>query len=261
MRIALGLEYDGTAFSGWQTQPGGGSGQDLLEAALAAIACRPIATVAAGRTDAGVHATGQVVHADVPGDRPLTAWVRGTNSHLPKAMAVRWAQAVSEDFHARFAALARSYRYILLNRPTRPAVLHGRVGWFHRPLDVDAMQAAASRLVGNHDFSAFRAAACQAKTPVRDLRSAKVQRIGDFVVFDFEANAFLHHMVRNLVGALVNVGKGAGTAESAACLLDARDRKLAPPTFAPDGLYLVAVRYDARWHLPAARQTIFPWEC
>lgn len=259
MRIALGIEYDGAGFEGWQTQPHGRTGQDRLEAALARLAGAPVATVTAGRTDAGVHATGQVVHFDVEVDRPLSAWVRGTNSHLPEAIAVRWAQAVPDDFHARFSATGRHYRYVLLNRPVRPAVLHGKVGWQHRPLDLEAMQAAARRLLGRHDFSAFRAASCQAKTPVRELRRAEVQRRSDFILFDFAADAFLHHMVRNLVGALVYVGKGAATPEGLAGLLAGRDRTLAPPTFAADGLYLVKVDYDARWQLPEAGAADLPW--
>lgn len=250
MRIALGVEYDGRGFSGWQTQPAGNTAQDALEAALSVIAGEPVATVAAGRTDAGVHAVGQVVHADVRVERPLSAWVRGVNSHLPSALAVRWAQPVSDAFHARFSATARAYRYLLLNRAVRPGVNAGKVGWFHRPLDFAAMQAAAERLVGAHDFSSFRAASCQARTPVRELRRAELCRHGELIVFDFEADAFLHHMVRNLVGALVHVGKTAAPAAWMSRLLEARDRTTAPPTFAPDGLYLVKVNYDAVWGLP-----------
>lgn len=259
MRLALGIEYDGSGFSGWQTQPGGRTGQDMLEAALARIAGASVRTVTAGRTDAGVHASGQVIHADIAIERPLSAWVRGTNSHLPAAIAVRWAQAVPDDFHARFSATGRHYRYVLLNRPVRAALLHGKVGWYHRPLDVAAMQRAARHLLGRHDFSAFRAAACQARTPVRELRRADVRRAGEFVVFDFAADAFLHHMVRNLVGALVYVGKGAADADSLADLLAAGERTLAPPTFAADGLYLVKVDYDAHWRLPDEPVADFPW--
>lgn len=252
MRVALGLEYDGGAFHGWQTQPGGGTVQDAFEAALTRIAGEPTRAVCAGRTDAGVHATGQVVHCDAAAQRPLSAWVRGVNSLLPPSVAVRWARFVPEDFHARFSARARAYRYLLLNRPQRPGLDHARVAWFHRRLDTDAMFDAARHLVGEHDFSAFRAAGCQAKTPVKSLFRAELRRDGDLVVFDFEASAFLYHMVRNMVGALVSVGVGKRPPDWIAELLDARDRRLAAPTFPAEGLYLTRIRYDAAWGLPDA---------
>ena len=207
MRIALGIEYCGTAFRGWQSQAGGGTVQDALESALREIAGSPVGVLCAGRTDAGVHATHQVAHFDVSIDRPLTAWVRGVNSHLPEGVAVRWAQPVDDEFHARFSARGRRYRYLLLNRPQRPGLWHGRVGWFHWPLDLAAMQDACSRLHGEHDFSAFRAAQCQAKSPIKTMSSASVRQCGNMFIFDFEASAFLHHMVRNLVGTLVAIGK------------------------------------------------------
>lgn len=257
-RIALGVEYNGATFRGWQTQVGGGTVQDLLEAALAQIAGGPVAIVAAGRTDAGVHATGQIVHFDATVERPLTAWVRGVNSHLPAGIAVLWAREVPADFHARFSAQGRAYRYLLVNRPVRSAVLAGRAGWFHRPLDGGAMQAAADLLLGRHDFSAFRAAECQARSPVRELRRAAVTRQGELLVFDFAADAFLHHMVRNLVGSLVYVGKGAYPPEWVAELLAGRDRKRAAPTFSPDGLYLVGVDYEPHWGLPPPSAESFP---
>ena len=250
MRIALGVEYDGAAFCGWQTQPGGGSVQDALEAALAKVAGQPVAVVCAGRTDAGVHATAQVVHFDTAVVRPLTAWVRGVNTFLPEAVSIGWAHPVSDDFHARFSARGRRYRYLLLNRPQRPGVGHGRIGWDHHPLDVERMQQAASLLLGEHDFSAFRAAGCQAKTPVKTLREASVRRAGDLIVFDFEASAFLHHMVRNLVGSLVAIGQGRQPVEWMSALLAMKDRREAAPTFSAAGLYLVGVRYEARWGLP-----------
>lgn len=259
MRIALGIEYDGVAFRGWQTQPGGGTVQDALEAALAQIAGMRINVVCAGRTDAGVHATGQVVHFDVPLERPLTAWVRGVNAFLPLAVAVRWAQPVNENFHARFSAIARRYRYVLLNRPQRPGVGHGRLGWFHRPLDAERMQQAAALIVGEHDFSAFRAAECQAKHPIRTMFQAQVRRLGELLVFDFEANAFLQHMVRNLVGSLVYIGQGKQPIGWMRELLAAKDRRLAAPTFAADGLYLVGVRYEACWGIPARVEVIPEW--
>mgnify|MGYP001355357587 CR=1 FL=1 len=250
MRVALGVEYDGSAFEGWQTQPHGRTVQDVLEAAMAQVAGARVATVCAGRTDAGVHATAQVVHFDVPAPRPLTAWVRGVNTHLPPAAVVRWAVEVEEGFHARFAAQARRYRYVLLNQATRPALLAGKVGWFHLPLDEAAMATAALKLVGTHDFSAFRAAECQAHSPVRELREARVQRLGSYLVFDLCANGFLHHMVRNLVGALVFVGKGRRPADWMAEVLAGRDRSRAAPTFPPDGLYLCGVEYGPGWSLP-----------
>jgi tRNA pseudouridine38-40 synthase len=247
MRIALGLEYDGGAFRGWQSQTSGGTVQDALEAALSRIAGERIRAVCAGRTDAGVHATDQVVHFDTAALRPLNAWTRGVNALLPPSMAARWACEVPEEFHARFSARARAYRYLLLNRPERPGIEHARVGWHHRRLDAEAMQDAARLLVGTNDFSAFRAAGCQAKTPVRTLFRADVGRDADHIVFDFEADAFLYHMVRNLVGALVHVGLGKRPPDWIAEVLDARDRRRAAPTFPAAGLYLVGVYYDPVW--------------
>jgi len=258
MRVALGVEYDGSAFHGWQVQPGGGTVQDALQAALREIAGVPVDVVCAGRTDAGVHATGQVVHFDAPVERPLSAWMRGVNTFLPPAVAVRWARPVADDFHARFAAFGRRYRYLLLNRPQRPGVWHGRAGWYHHTLDAAAMQQAADHFVGEHDFSAFRAAECQAKSPVKTLRRAEVRRVGDLVVFDFEASAFLHHMVRNMVGSLVYVGQGKHAPGWIAELLAERDRRRAAPTFAAAGLYLVGVEYEARWGLPGGDDTSLP---
>jgi len=250
MRIAIGLEYDGGGFQGWQSQPGGNTVQDALEVALAQIAGVPLRVTCAGRTDAGVHGLAQVVHFDTGVERPMTAWVRGTNAHLPAGVAVRWAVPVADDFHARFAARSRAYRYVLLNRPERPALLAGKVGWCHRPLDLAQMQGAASCLLGEHDFSSFRAAGCQAKTPVKTLYHLEIVREGDLILLDFRANAFLHHMVRNLVGALVYIGTGRKPVEWLADLLAARNRRQGPPTFAPDGLYLVGVEYDPAWGLP-----------
>lgn len=250
MRIALGVEYCGTAFHGWQSQAGGGTVQDALESALREIAGVPVGVMCAGRTDAGVHATHQVVHFDVSVDRPLTAWVRGVNSHLPEGVAVRWAQPVEDEFHARFSARGRRYRYLLLNRQQRPGLWQGRVGWFHWPLDLAVMQDACGRLLGEHDFSAFRAAQCQAKSPIKTMSAASVRQCGNMFVFDFEASAFLHHMVRNLVGTLVAIGKGSQAATWVDELLQARDRKAAAPTFSPDGLYFRGPVYESNWDLP-----------
>lgn len=253
MRIALGLEYDGRGTRGWQTQPGGGSIQDELEAALAQFAAAPVNVVAAGRTDAGVHALQQVVHFDASVDREMIAWVRGTNRFLPANIRVLWAAPVAGDFHARFSARSRSYQYWLLNDPVAPGLWHGRVGWFHAPLSEARMQAAANALKGEYDFTTFRSAECQAKSPVRTLERAEVTRLGNFIRFDFRANAFLHHMVRNIVGSLVYVGCARQDVSWMAEVLAAQDRALAAPTFAPDGLYLSAVDYDAAWSLPPYR--------
>ena len=269
-RWALGVEYDGQCFHGWQTQgarspiaheigdrPAGSvlpTVQDALETALSQIADASVHVMCAGRTDAGVHATGQVVHFDSAASRPETAWVRGVNAHLPAACAVRWAQPVAYDFHARFSATGRRYRYILLNRPERPGVFAGRIGWFHRPLDASIMDEAAQSILGTHDFSAFRAAECQANSPIRTLTEARVARQGDWLIFDFAANAFLQHMIRNLVGALVHIGKGGAGPSLMADLLAQKNRTLAPPTFMPDGLYLSGVDYDVAWGLPTSDQ-------
>jgi tRNA pseudouridine38-40 synthase len=253
MRIALGLEYDGRGTRGWQTQPGGGSIQDDLQSALGQLAATPVNVVAAGRTDAGVHALHQVVHFDAPVERDMNAWVRGTNRFLPANIRVLWAAPVADDFHARFSARSRSYQYWLLNDAVAPGVWHGLVGWFHAPLDALRMQAAADVLAGEHDFTTFRSAECQAKSPVRTLERAEVRRMGNFIRFDFRANAFLHHMVRNIVGSLVYVGCARQEVDWVAHILAARDRALAAATFAPDGLYLSAVDYDAAWSLPPYR--------
>jgi tRNA pseudouridine38-40 synthase len=208
MRFALGLEYCGSSFTGWQSQPDGRGVQDALERALAKIADARVGTIAAGRTDTGVHASMQVVHFDADADRPDTAWVRGVNANLPDDVAVLWAKAVAPEFHARFDARERQYTYLLLARAARPGLSAGRLGWYHRSLDVAAMQEAAAALVGTQDFSAFRAAECQAKSPVRTLTSVSIAAAGDVLRFDFRANAYLHHMIRNIVGALVFVGAG-----------------------------------------------------
>ena len=255
MRIALGIEYDGRPFCGWQSQPGGCGAQDALERALAGICRHPVRIAGAGRTDSGVHASAQVAHFDTHAVRPLTAWVRGCNAALPSGLAVLWAQPVDDAFHARFSAIGRTYTYVLLNRPSRPGLLAGRVGWYHRPLDVGRMREAAAHLIGSHDFSAFRSAECQADSPVRELRRLDIERQDALIVFHLEANAFLQRMVRNIVGSLLYVGKGSQPATWLAELLAGRDRTRAAPTFAADGLYLSAVEYDSRWDLPHAPGT------
>jgi tRNA pseudouridine38-40 synthase len=261
MRIALGLEYAGAAFDGWQSQPTGRGVQDALERALEQIAGAPTRTIAAGRTDAGVHATSQIAHFDTEAVRPDTAWVRGVNALLPPEVAVLWARAVPPDFHARYKATARHYTYVLMARPVRAALLAGRVGWYHRSLDVAAMRDAVRLLVGTYDFSAFRAAECQARSPVKTLSAAAVETDGDLVRFDFSADAFLHHMIRNVVGTLVHVGAGKAPPGWVAELLAARDRTRAAPTFAAGGLYLTGAEYDASWGLPATRRPLrLPFE-
>ncbi len=250
MRIALALEYDGSRFLGWQTQSGGGTVQDVLQAALSGIAGSAVQVTCAGRTDRGVHAREQVVHFDTEATRPDSAWVRGVNALLPESVAVLWAARVADDFHARYAALARTYRYVLLNRPVRPALAARHAGWVHAPLDVAAMRDAAPLLVGEHDFSAFRSAECQAKSPVRTLQALEVQARAERIDFVLRANAFLHHMVRNIVGTLIYVGNGRHAPQWAGEVLASRDRARAAPTFAAEGLYLERVEYAGRWGLP-----------
>jgi len=225
--------------------------QDALEQALAAIAGEPIAVTCAGRTDRGVHARAQVAHFDTEASRPDSAWVRGTNALLPDSVAVLWCAAVGGDFHARYGALSRTYRYELINRPVRPAIAARFAGWFHAALDVPAMREAAAVLAGEHDFSAFRSAECQAKSPVRTVHALEIERRGEKIDFVIRANAFLHHMVRNIVGTLVYVGKDRRPAQWVKEILDSRDRSRAAPTFAPEGLYLESVEYDRKWNLPA----------
>jgi tRNA pseudouridine38-40 synthase len=266
-RIVLGVQYDGMHWHGWQTQSDGHTVQDRLEYALEQFARQPIATNCAGRTDTGVHALEQVVHFDTDLDRETFSWVRGVNAFLPPSIAVRWACEVprsldgksEDDFHARFSARARTYHYVLYNHPIRSPLLAGRAGWVFRPLDVEAMRLAAGHLVGTHDFSAFRAAECQAKTPVKTMYSIDIDRRGDLIVFTLRATAFLHHMVRNIVGSLILTGNGNQPPEWVKQVLDGRDRSLAAPTFMPDGLYLARIEYDSRWQLPQESGSAIPW--
>ena len=259
-RIALGIEYDGTGWRGWQTQPDGMTVQDRLEAAIREFAQSDIPTTCAGRTDAGVHATEQVVHLDTVLDRLPVSWVRGINSYLPSSIAVRWACEVpggKEGFHARSSAIARRYRYLVYNSPVRSPLWKNRAGWVFRPLDCDRMKEGASFLLGEHDFSAFRAAECQSITPVKTMNRIEIEKQGNLIVFTFEANAFLHHMIRNIVGSLIYTGKGNHPPEWMKELLESRDRAQAAPTFMPDGLYLSRVFYEEKWGLPQ-RENVFP---
>jgi tRNA pseudouridine38-40 synthase len=249
-RIALGVAYDGSAWHGWQTQSDGNTVQDSLEAALAEFLAQPTPTVCAGRTDAGVHALGQIVHLDTTAERRPESWIRGLNSLLPRNIAVQWARETTDDFHARFSAVSRTYAYILRNSRIRPALQDARVGWAHRPLDLDRMRLAAQHLVGEHDFSCFRSSQCQAASPVRTLSKLDITRHGDHFLFVFKANAFLHHMVRNLMGALIYVGQGRQEPDWMVYLLAQRDRRLAAPTFSPHGLYLVGADYPPQFALP-----------
>lgn len=269
-RIVLGVQYDGTPWQGWQTQPSGKTVQDRLELALQKFTQGKVATICAGRTDAGVHALEQVVHFDTELSRESSSWMRGLNAFLPPSIAVRWACEVpyaeasshvdgDQQFHARFSATARTYHYLLYNHPVRSPLLVNKVGWAFRPLNLDAMREAAEHFVGTHDFSAFRAIECQARSPVRNMHEVSIERSGDLIVFTLRANAFLHHMVRNMVGSLIFVGNGKQPPEWIVDLLQQQDRSRAAPTFMPDGLYLAKVEYDQKWNLPQPQSKILPW--
>ena len=250
MRLALGVAYRGQAYHGWQSQPDGCTVQDVLEKALSAFADVPVGTVCAGRTDTGVHALNQVVHLDAPVERDSSSWVRGTNRYLPADVAVQWCQPVDAAFHARNSARGRRYRFVLLESAVRPALEQGLVGWMFRPLDGAAMCAAAAVLKGQHDFSSFRAARCQSPTPVKTLHAITIEKHGAYWRFDFDANAFLYHMVRNIMGCLVAVGTGRQSPAWLGEVLAARSRITAAPTFPADGLYFVGPYYDAMHGLP-----------
>ncbi len=248
--MALGLSYRGTAYLGWQRQAAGRTVQGQLEAALAAFVDAPVATVCAGRTDTGVHAFNQVVHLDSPVRREPFSWLRGTNRYLPPDIALQWCQPVAADFHARYLAQGRRYRYYLLESPVRPALESGSVGWVFRALDGPAMRQAAALLLGEHDFSSFRSSECQARSPVKTLRSIQILRHGSYWRVDLDGSAFLHHMVRNIMGCLVAVGSGRQAPGWMGEVLAARDRRAAAPTFAADGLYFVGPYYGEAWGLP-----------
>jgi tRNA pseudouridine38-40 synthase len=249
LRLALGVEYDGTSFAGWEAQPGQRTVQGVLEAALARVADHPVRVVCAGRTDAGVHAWGQVVHFDTRARRDERAWLLGGNANLPPDLGLTWARPVPDDFDARRSARRRRYRYLIYNHSLRPALLRSRVAWECRRLDVEGMQAGADHLLGEHDFSAFRAAACQAKSPVRRVDRLEVARRGRLVAVEVAANAFLHHMVRNIVGALTAVGLGRRPPGWTRDVLEGRDRRLGGVTAPAQGLYLVSVEYPERFGL------------
>lgn len=257
-RIALGIEYDGSVFSGWQTQlnPHLRTVQECVEKALSSIADHPVTVFCAGRTDAGVHARGQVIHFDVKVERPLKAWVLGANAQLPPQIAVQWAQRVPEDFHARFSALSRRYRYVILNAPVRSALYSQFVTHHRYPLDADAMHAAGQHLLGERDFTSFRAMACQSRTPMRNVTELTVHKVGQHVVIEIEANAFLLHMVRNIVGVLLEIGEGKKPLQWTSELLALKDRTRAAPTAPPSGLSLIRVRYAPELNFPTSSEVV-----
>lgn len=251
MRIAVGVEYDGSRFCGWQLQEDGvRTVQGAVESALGKVANHEVRVICAGRTDTGVHATEQVIHFDSDAARDERAWVFGANANLPKDVVLLWAKPVSDEFHARFSAIRRSYRYVIFTREVRPTFLAGRVTWHHHDLDIERMQQAGNLLLGEHDFSSYRAIACQAKSPVRTLHRLEVSRQGPFIFIDVEANAFLHHMVRNIAGVLMSIGAGEKPVEWSREVLEARDRTLGGVTAHPSGLYLTSVGYPEEFGIP-----------
>jgi tRNA pseudouridine38-40 synthase len=257
-RVAIGIEYDGAAYSGWQQQAAANSVQATLERAVSRIADEPVEVVCAGRTDAGVHAREQVAHFDSRAKRRPAAWLLGTNAELPSDISLSWVRFVPDHFHARYSALMRSYRYLILNRAARSALLAGRALIVHQPLDIEAMRAGAQYLVGEHDFSAFRSSECQSHSPVRMLRSLRVSRSGSWVAIDVTANAFLHHMVRNIAGLLLSIGQGRLPPEYAREQLDSRQRSTGAATAAAHGLYLWQVEYPPQFGLPLDSAMILP---
>ena len=249
-RVALGVSYRGEGYLGWQSQPNGRTVQDALEKALSQFADAPLRTICAGRTDTGVHGLNQVVHFDTDAVREPFSWVRGTNRYLPPDIAIQWCAFPGADFHARNHARGRRYAYLLLESAVRPAIESGACGWVFRPLDGEAMRAAVQHLIGEHDFSSFRSAECQANSPVKVLRAIDIHRRGAYWRFEFDASAFLHHMVRNLMGCLITIGSGLKPPEWMAEVLAARSRQAAAPTFSPADLYFLGPYYDAHLGLP-----------
>ena len=257
MRIALKIEYDGSQYHGWQAQTNLRTVQFHIEEALSKVANHQVEVVCAGRTDTGVHANHQIVHFETNNHRSLRGWIYGTNSGLPKDVCVRNAYTVSDDFHARYSATARRYRYVIFNSSIRPALLRSHVAWQYRHLDHIAMNQAAQSLIGEHDFTSFRSVECQSQSPVRDLRMIKVTRTGNFVIIDVMANAFLHHMVRNIAGVLISVGSGKQAVQYVAEVLKAKDRRMGAETASSYGLYLVGVTYPDKFAIP--NESVGPW--
>jgi len=258
MRVALGIEYSGEHYCGWQRQKHSPSIQENLDNVLKNIADQSIKTFCAGRTDTGVHATGQVIHFDIDKPRPTSAWLRGANNQLPNDIAIKWAAEVNNNFHARFSAIDRSYRYVIYNNETPTATLTGKVTWHRRPLQLDLMQHGANELIGKHDFSSFQASSCQANTSIRNITTLKLSQKGKFIFIDITANAFLHHMVRNIVGSLLWIGEERQPPAFMKQILLGLDRTKAPDTAKPTGLYLVRVGYPAEFMLPT--QTNQPFD-
>lgn len=250
MRIALMVEYDGSQYHGWQAQTGLHTVQQKLEYALSRVADRDVSVICAGRTDTGVHATNQIVHFDCESERTIRAWIHGANSFLPKDICVKWGREMSDDFHARYSALSRHYRYVIYNSSVRPALLRSNVTWQYRPLDHRLMHEAGQSLLGEQDFTSFRSLECQSKTPMRNIHSLEVVRSGDLITIDIRANAFLHHMVRNIAGVLIAVGSARRSVSWVNEVLIAKDRKLGAETAPPYGLYLVGVDYPPEFHVP-----------
>lgn len=257
MRIAAGIEYDGRPYCGWQYQDHSPSVQEEVEKAFSKVANHNVRVICAGRTDTGVHATGQVIHFDTDAQRSDYSWLRGSNTNLSPSVSVQWVKQVDDEFHARFSAQQRAYRYVICNRPERTAVFNGLVTWNHVPLQLERMQVAAKYLLGEHDFSSFRAAGCQAKSPVRTIRKLELTQQGEFIVIDIEANAFLHHMVRNIAGVLMAIGCGDDDPKWAEEVLHHRDRKLGGITASPSGLYLTQVVYPENFAIPSAKLKLF----
>ncbi len=257
MRIAAGIEYNGLPYCGWQWQDHSPSVQQEVEQALSIVADHEVKVVCAGRTDTGVHATGQVIHFDTEAERSDWSWLRGTNSNLPRSVGVLWVKPVPDEFHARFSAIRRAYRYIINNRRERPVILDGQVTWQFKPLDVLRMQAAATFLLGQHDFSSYRAAGCQAKSPVREIYKLTLTRQADMIFLDIEANAFLQHMVRNIAGVLMTIGAGEAEIGWSKEVLEHQDRRLGGITASPAGLYLTQVHYPERFRVPVNTKHVF----
>lgn len=259
MKVAFGVEYDGSKFVGWQRQTVGRTVQTCVEEALSTVANEPLKVYCAGRTDTGVHATGQVIHVETTVQRTPRSWILGTNSNLPSDISMQWAHAVHDDFHARFSATGRTYRYIICNRTARPGLWTGKISFVYRPLDAALMAQAAACLIGKHDFSSFRASGCQAPHPIREVRRVDIQRSGDFVTIVIEANAFLQHMVRNIVGTLLCVGDGRNPPGWVQQVLGACDRTAGGVTAPAGGLYLIDVAYPDHFGLPKATAASKPW--
>ena len=256
-RYALTVEYDGSQFNGWQAQIGVPTVQEALEAALSRVANHPVRVTGAGRTDTGVHATGQVAHFESSSPRSLRSWLKGANTWLPQGASILSVSPVGFDFHARFSATGRAYRYVIFNRPVAPTFLRGRVTWEYRPMDVSRMRAAAAFLVGRHDFNAYRAVGCQSESSIRELRRLRVSASGQWIWVDAEAESFLQHMVRNIVGVLLAVGAGEKEATWAGEVLNSRDRRSGGVTAPPDGLYFVRASYPAPYELPTVPECKF----